>query len=111
MFTTVPALRIEGAMRAWNGIPDKQSVDFDESLKSSPRGRPSRVEQRRAADRAIAQFDLLALQAAEVAPYHDAVGERLMRRDGEPAAQFGEADEQQAERLLGVHPVVADFLT
>ena len=57
VFTTVHASRIEGAMRAWNGIPDKHGVDFDEFRKSLPRGRPSRVEQRRAADRAIAQIE------------------------------------------------------
>ena len=57
VFTTVPASRIEGAMRAWNGIPDKHPVDFDEFRRALRRGRPSRVEQRRAADRAIAQIE------------------------------------------------------
>jgi len=57
MFTTVPARRIEGAMRAWNGIPGKHSVDFDGFRNGLPRGRPSRVEQRRAADRVIAQVE------------------------------------------------------
>ena len=57
VFTTVPALRIEGAMRAWNGIADKQSVDFDEFRKGLRRGRPSRMEQRRAADQVIAQIE------------------------------------------------------
>ena len=57
VFTTVPASVIEGAMRAWNGIPDKRGVEFDEFRNGLPRGRPSRVEQRRAADRAIAQIE------------------------------------------------------
>ena len=57
VFTTVPASQIEGAMRAWNRIPDKHPVDFDEFLKGLPRGRPSRTEQRRAADQAIAQIE------------------------------------------------------
>lgn len=56
VFTTVPASRIEGAMRAWNGIADKHPLDFDEFLKGLHRGRPSRVEQRRAADQVIAQI-------------------------------------------------------
>ncbi len=57
VFTTVPASRIEGAMRAWNGITDKHQVDFDEFRRALRRGRPSRVEQRRAADRAVAQIE------------------------------------------------------
>ena len=56
-FTTVPALQIEGAMRAWNGIPDKHPVDFDAFRKSLRPGRPSRIEQRRAADDVIAQVE------------------------------------------------------
>ena len=57
MFTTVPASQIEGAMRAWNGISDKHPVDFVEFRRGLPRGRPLRVEQRRAADRVIAQIE------------------------------------------------------
>ena len=57
VFTTVPASQIEGAMRVWNGISDKHPVDFDEFRWGLPRGRPSRVEQRRAADRVIAQIE------------------------------------------------------
>ena len=57
VFTTVPASRIEGAMRAWNGIADKHPLDFDEFLKGLSLGRPSRVEQRRAADQVIAQIE------------------------------------------------------
>ena len=57
VFTTVPASRIEGAMRAWNGIPDRDPVDVGEFRKGLPRGRPSRIEQRIAADRVIAQVE------------------------------------------------------
>ena len=57
VFTTVPASRIERAMRAWNGIADKDPVDFDKFRKGLRRGRPSRMEQRRAADRVIAQIE------------------------------------------------------
>ena len=57
VFTTVPASQIEGAMRAWNGIADKHPVDFDEFRKGLRRGRPSRLEQRRAADLVIAQVE------------------------------------------------------
>ena len=56
VFTTVPALQIEGAMRAWNGIPDRGPVDLDEFRKSLRRERPSRIEQRRASDQVIAQI-------------------------------------------------------
>ena len=57
VFTKVPASRIEGAMRAWNGIPDRDPVDFDEFRQGLPRGRPSRLEQRAAADRVIARIE------------------------------------------------------
>ena len=57
VFTTVPALQIEGAMRAWNGIPDKHPVDFNKFRRGLPLGRPSRVERRGAADRVIAQIE------------------------------------------------------
>ena len=53
VFTTVPALRIRGAMRAWNGIADRNPVDFDEFREGLRRGRPSRMEQRKAADAVI----------------------------------------------------------
>ena len=56
VFTTVPASQIEGAMRAWNGIPDKHPVDFVDFRRGLPRGRPSRVDQRKAADNVIAQI-------------------------------------------------------
>ena len=57
VFTTVPASRIEGAMRAWNRITDKCPVVFDAFREGLPRGRPSRMEQRRAADQVIAQVE------------------------------------------------------
>lgn len=57
VFASVPARQIEGAMEAWHGIPGKRAVDFDEFLRTVPRGRPSRVEQRRAADAVIAQVE------------------------------------------------------
>ena len=57
VFTTVPAPQIEGAMRAWNDIPNKRPMDFDAFRQGLPQGRPSRIEQRRAADRVIAQVE------------------------------------------------------
>ena len=57
VFTTVPASRIEGAMRAWNGIPDRDPVDFNEFRSGLRLGRPSRIEQRIAADQTIAQIE------------------------------------------------------
>ena len=55
VFTTVPAKDVQGAMRAWNGIQGKHTVDLDQFLRTIRRGRPSRAEQRRAADQAIEQ--------------------------------------------------------
>ena len=57
VFTTVPASQIESAMRAWNGIPGKRPVDFDTFRDALPRALPSRNEQRKAADKAIAQVE------------------------------------------------------
>ena len=57
VFATVPASRIEGAMRAWNGIADKHPLDFEEFRNGVPRGRPSRMAQRKAADQVIAQIE------------------------------------------------------
>ncbi|MCY4428769.1 MAG: hypothetical protein OXC11_00025 [Rhodospirillales bacterium] len=53
VFTAVPPSRIEGAMRAWNGIADRNPVDFDEFREGLRRGRASRMEQRKAADAVI----------------------------------------------------------
>ena len=57
VFTTVPAGLVEGAMETWHGIPGKRALDFEDFLAAVPRGRPSRVEQRRAADRVISQIE------------------------------------------------------
>ena len=53
VFTAVPPSRIEGAMRAWNGIAGRNPVDFDEFREGLRRGRPSRMEKRKAADAVI----------------------------------------------------------
>ena len=53
VFTVVPPSRIEGAMRTWNGIADKNPVDFDKFREGLRRGRPSRTEQRKAADAVV----------------------------------------------------------
>ena len=55
VFTAVSGKNIQGAMRAWNGIPGKHTVNLAEFLRTIRRGRPSRVEQRRAADQVIEQ--------------------------------------------------------
>lgn len=57
VFTTVPASQIEGAMRSWNGISARNPVDLDEFRKELPLGRPSKTEQRKAADQVIAQVE------------------------------------------------------
>ncbi|MCY4129795.1 MAG: hypothetical protein OXG15_11240 [Gammaproteobacteria bacterium] len=57
VFTTVHAKEIERAMRAWNGIPNSDPIEFDVFLKNLRFSRPSRTEQRRAADRVIAQVE------------------------------------------------------
>ena len=57
VFTTVSPEQINGAMSARNGIASKQPVDFDDFLRMLRKGRPSRVEQRRAADAVIAQAE------------------------------------------------------
>ena len=64
VFTTVQASRIEAAMRAWNGIPDKQPLDFEGFRKNLRQGRPSRTEQRSAADRVIAQIERKLVKAS-----------------------------------------------
>lgn len=53
VFTTVPPEQIEAAMRAWNGLPNRQPMDLDDFLEHLDRGRPSRAAQRRAADQVI----------------------------------------------------------
>lgn len=56
-FTTVPAREIERAMRAWNGIRDRDPVDFAEFRGSLRLVRPTRAEQRRAADEVIGRIE------------------------------------------------------
>ena len=50
--------------------------------------------------------EFVALQAAEMMAHDQALAERFVDRHGEAAAQLGEADQQQAEAVLGVHGVV-----
>ena len=57
VFTTVEPKRIEGAMRAWNNICGKRREEFDGFLEGLKRGRPSRFEQRIAADRVIESIE------------------------------------------------------
>ena len=57
IFTTVPPAQVNAAMRAWNGIASKQPVDFDNFLGTLRKGRPSRLQQRKAADAVIAQTE------------------------------------------------------
>ena len=56
-FTTVPPAQVNAAMRAWNGFASQQPVDFDNFLGMLRKERPSRVEQRKAADAVIAQIE------------------------------------------------------
>ena len=58
VFATVPPEQINAAMKARNGIASKQPVDFDDFLGMLRKGRPSRVEQRKAADAVIAQTEM-----------------------------------------------------
>ena len=57
VFTTVPPAQIEGAMSAWNRIGGKRSVDFVEFLRTLKRGRPTRAEQRSAADKVVKEVN------------------------------------------------------
>ena len=57
VFTSVPAKQINDAMKAWNGILKKRPVDFSEFRKSLNKERPSRAEQRKAADKTIQQIE------------------------------------------------------
>ena len=58
VFTTVPPERIEEAMAAWHCIGGKQPVDFDEFLRGLKTGRPTRSEQRRAADKVVERVSM-----------------------------------------------------
>ena len=57
VFETVLPEQINAAMKARNGIASKQPVDFNDFLGMLRKGRPSRVEQRKAADAVIAQTE------------------------------------------------------
>ena len=57
VFTTVPAMQLNDAMKAWNGIPNKRPMDFNEFRQSLNKERPSRAEQRKAADKTIQQIE------------------------------------------------------
>ena len=57
VFGTVSPQQIDAAMKARNGIASKQPVDFDDFLGMLKKERPSRVEQRKAADAVIAQTE------------------------------------------------------
>ena len=57
VFPNVTAKDINDAMKAWNGIPNKRPVDFHEFRKSLNKERPSRAEQRKAADKTIQQIE------------------------------------------------------
>ena len=59
IFTTVPPAQVNAAMRARNGIASKHFVDFDNFLGTLRKGRPSRLQQRKAADAIIAQIGFL----------------------------------------------------
>ena len=53
VFTTTSAAAIEGAMRVWNRIEGKQTLDFEKFKKEIEKRRPSRWQQRKAADEVI----------------------------------------------------------
>ena len=57
IFTTVSPAQVNAAMKARNGIASKQPVDFESFLGTLRKGRPSRVQQRKAADAVIAQAE------------------------------------------------------
>lgn len=53
VFTAVPPEQIEAAMKARNRVPNENAVDFEGFLEKVDRGRPSRSQQRKAADSAV----------------------------------------------------------
>ena len=53
VFTTTSPEAIQAAMRAWHGIGGEPIVDFEEFRKGLKRGRPSRWQQRKAADEVL----------------------------------------------------------
>ncbi|MCY4301979.1 MAG: hypothetical protein OXC68_09650 [Aestuariivita sp.] len=67
VFTTVPAQCINDAMCAWHGFPRKRSIDFGDFRKRLKLERPSRLQQRVAADRVIRQVKKKLLKSS----YHE----------------------------------------
>lgn len=57
VFTTIDPRQINAAMRAWNGIPSRNPLDFNEFIANVPRERPTRINQRIASDRVIKQIE------------------------------------------------------
>ena len=47
--------------------------------------------------------DLVALEAADVMSDDEALAQGFVDSHGEPASEFGESDEQQAQAAFGVH--------
>lgn len=56
VFTTVPAIQVNDAMKALNEMPNKRHMDIDEFRTSLNKRRPSRAAQRKAADDTIRQI-------------------------------------------------------
>ena len=50
--------------------------------------------------------EFVAVETAEMVADDEALVERFVDRHGEAAAQFGEADQQQTQPVIGVHRVV-----
>ena len=48
-------------------------------------------------------LDLVALEAGGMVPHDEALAEGLMHRHRQPPPELGEADEDQAHAVLGVH--------
>ena len=53
-------------------------------------------------------LELVGAEAGQVRAHEQALGEGLVDAHGETAAQFGEADEEQAQAVLGVHGKVGE---
>ena len=53
-------------------------------------------------------IEFVALQAGDVMAHDEALIERFVNGHGQPAAQFGEADEKQAQAVFGIHGVVGE---
>ena len=53
-------------------------------------------------------FEFVAVEAAEVVPDDEALAQGFVDGHGEPAPEFGESDEDQAQSLFGVHGEVGE---